>query len=259
VLPQALGIAVLGALTVVALVRVPPLGFLGAWFFIALAPASSVIPIATEVGAERRMYVPLMALVALAVLAGWFVARARVARVALLGRRGGRPWCADDAAHGRVRLERSRSHEPWSSAAPRRWRTICWASSWAWRADGGGREGAASRESQMGDSRARYQLAAVLVNAQRLPEAAAQLEAFVATTGVPQRLRWLDPPLLDVLTARLQLAQIYASSGGGPTPRRRRAWCSRSCRGIPRRRGSSAPRSSPRRSGPRPLRCCGTI
>jgi predicted Zn-dependent protease len=26
---------------------------------------------------------------------------------------------------------------------------------------------------------------------------------------VPQRLRWLDPPLIEVLTARLQLAQIY--------------------------------------------------
>ena len=67
-----------------ALVRVPPLGFLGAWFFVALAPASSVLPIATEVGAERRMYVPLMALVTLAVLAVWLVVRARVARVALL-------------------------------------------------------------------------------------------------------------------------------------------------------------------------------
>jgi Flp pilus assembly protein TadD len=50
-----------------------------------------------------------------------------------------------------------------------------------------------------------------MVNSQRPHEAAAQLEAFVATTGVPQRMRWLDPPLLDVLTARLQLAEIYAN------------------------------------------------
>src|SRR5205814_1373101 len=43
---------------------------LGAWFFITLAPTSSIIPIATEVGAERRMYLPLMALVVAGVLAG---------------------------------------------------------------------------------------------------------------------------------------------------------------------------------------------
>jgi tetratricopeptide (TPR) repeat protein len=40
---------------------------LGAWFFVTLAPASSVIPIVTEVGAERRMYLPLMAVIALLV------------------------------------------------------------------------------------------------------------------------------------------------------------------------------------------------
>ena len=41
------------------------LGFLGVWFFVTLAPTSSVVPIATEVGAERRMYLPLMALAVL--------------------------------------------------------------------------------------------------------------------------------------------------------------------------------------------------
>jgi protein O-mannosyl-transferase len=39
-------------------------------FFVVLAPTSSVVPIATEVGAERRMYLPLMALVLLVVLLG---------------------------------------------------------------------------------------------------------------------------------------------------------------------------------------------
>ena len=60
----------LGLLTLVALRLRPMLGFLGAWFFVTLAPASSVVPIATEVGAERRMYLPLMALAVLAVVAG---------------------------------------------------------------------------------------------------------------------------------------------------------------------------------------------
>jgi hypothetical protein len=36
-------------LTIVALFRLPKIGFLGAWFFLTLAPASSVIPVATEV------------------------------------------------------------------------------------------------------------------------------------------------------------------------------------------------------------------
>jgi Flp pilus assembly protein TadD len=40
-------------------------------------------------------------------------------------------------------------------------------------------------------------------------DAATQFEAFVATAGVPHRLRWLDPPLQDVLASRLALAQIY--------------------------------------------------
>jgi len=47
------------------------LAFLGSCFFMALAPTSSIVPIATEVGAERRMYLPLMALVVLAVLGAY--------------------------------------------------------------------------------------------------------------------------------------------------------------------------------------------
>lgn len=68
VLPYALWIVFLLAVTGVALVRRPMLGFLGAWFFITLAPTSSVVPIGTEVGAERRMYLPLVALVVLGVV-----------------------------------------------------------------------------------------------------------------------------------------------------------------------------------------------
>ena len=54
--------------TLLALRRHPLIGFLGVWFFVTLAPTSSVVPIATEVGAERRMYLPLMALAVLAVV-----------------------------------------------------------------------------------------------------------------------------------------------------------------------------------------------
>src|SRR2546429_4276271 len=48
----------------------PPVGFLGAWFFLTLAPTSSVVPIQDMV-AERRMYLPLAAVVTLTVIAAW--------------------------------------------------------------------------------------------------------------------------------------------------------------------------------------------
>ncbi len=69
VLPQALFVLGLLALTAVTLYRRPGVGILGLWFFLTLAPTSSILPIATEVGAERRMYLPLMAIVVLAVVA----------------------------------------------------------------------------------------------------------------------------------------------------------------------------------------------
>jgi Flp pilus assembly protein TadD len=51
--------------------RRPWAGFLGAWFFLILAPTSSVIPSLGEVAAERRMYLPLAAVAALVVGGGW--------------------------------------------------------------------------------------------------------------------------------------------------------------------------------------------
>jgi len=65
-LPSALVLAALVSITVYALWRSPKLGFLGAWFFIILAPSSSVVPVITEPMAEHRMYLPLAALVVLA-------------------------------------------------------------------------------------------------------------------------------------------------------------------------------------------------
>jgi Flp pilus assembly protein TadD len=71
----------------VALVRWPAIGFLCAAFFVILAPDSSIVPIVTEAGAERRMYLPLAALVVLVVTVGWWLfARARSAWAASHGR-----------------------------------------------------------------------------------------------------------------------------------------------------------------------------
>jgi Tfp pilus assembly protein PilF len=68
-------LAVLGVATLWALVRRPALGFLGVVFFVLLAPSSSFVPIPTEVAAERRMYLPLAAVVVLAVVVGWTLLR----------------------------------------------------------------------------------------------------------------------------------------------------------------------------------------
>ena len=74
VAPYALGVIGLVAIAAAGLARRPKMGFLGAWFFITLAPASSIVPIATEVGAERRMYLPLIAIVGVVVVIGAYLA-----------------------------------------------------------------------------------------------------------------------------------------------------------------------------------------
>lgn len=66
------GLALLSAAaaaTVWALRRNRPEGFLGACFFVLLAPSSSFVPVTTQTVAEHRMYLPLAALVVLLGLA----------------------------------------------------------------------------------------------------------------------------------------------------------------------------------------------
>jgi len=58
--------------TIVAVVRKGSWSFLGAWFFATLAPSSSLLPLPTEVVAERRLYLPLAAVV-VAVAVGAYV------------------------------------------------------------------------------------------------------------------------------------------------------------------------------------------
>jgi tetratricopeptide (TPR) repeat protein len=65
VAPYMLILAGLIAATAMALWRRPVIGFAGAWFFVILAPASSVIPVAGQPMAEHRMYLPLAAVVLL--------------------------------------------------------------------------------------------------------------------------------------------------------------------------------------------------
>src|SRR5204863_1507506 len=67
IVPAAIIVTLIG-LTVWGLVRRRPIAFAGVWFFVILAPTSSVIPIVTEVAAEHRMYLPLAAIVSVLVL-----------------------------------------------------------------------------------------------------------------------------------------------------------------------------------------------
>lgn len=83
VLPQAAILAVLLILTAVALFRRPHLGFPGVWFFVILAPTSSFVPITSEVAAERRMYLPLAAVITLAVMLVWWGGSAIGKRIGL--------------------------------------------------------------------------------------------------------------------------------------------------------------------------------
>jgi tetratricopeptide (TPR) repeat protein len=76
--PEAIALAALLAATVWAAVRRPPLGFLGVWFFLILAPTSSIMPL-NDACFEHRMYLSLAAVVAGAVIAAYALIR-RLAR-----------------------------------------------------------------------------------------------------------------------------------------------------------------------------------
>lgn len=83
-----LGAAILPGLAILALVLVtarllairPTAGFCGALFFLLLAPTSSVMPIITETVAERRMYVPMLAVLVPLVLLGERLLRSKHAQ-----------------------------------------------------------------------------------------------------------------------------------------------------------------------------------
>ncbi len=91
--PPPLGVAVMWAIpvlslvaaTAVALRRWPVAGFLGAWFFLILAPTSA-LPAVLQIIVEHRMYLPLAALLALVVGAAgsWLGPRAATVGGALL-------------------------------------------------------------------------------------------------------------------------------------------------------------------------------
>jgi tetratricopeptide (TPR) repeat protein len=80
IVPGAIVVGILLAATLWALVRKPTWGFLGAWFFLILAPTSSFMPI-RDLAFEQRMYLPLAAVVALAVVAAHLLSERMAARL----------------------------------------------------------------------------------------------------------------------------------------------------------------------------------
>ena len=72
--PQALLVVALLFGTIFALWRRPVVGFVGLWFFLLLAPSSSIVPLATQTIAEHRTYLPLLAVLAPVVAGLWVLA-----------------------------------------------------------------------------------------------------------------------------------------------------------------------------------------
>ncbi len=79
ILPGAILVGGLVAATGYAFWRWPEYGLLGAWFFLILAPTSSVMPLA-DLAVEHRMYLSLAAVVTAVVVGGYVSGRALVRR-----------------------------------------------------------------------------------------------------------------------------------------------------------------------------------
>jgi protein O-mannosyl-transferase len=227
VVPYALLIGCLFLATLTAWFRSPAWGFLGLWFFIILAPSSSIVPIATEVGAERRMYLPLLAVIALAVLGTVFLWQV------VLQRRPERESIFTPGATAAVGIAvlvlttaslagRTLARNSEYSSAITLAETVVQRRPTAVAhhilaeqlalADRHDEAIVHLRQATAGgDSRASYLLGTLLFNTGNPGESIEQLEAFVRTSELPYRLvpRWLEPPIVDVIAARSLLARIF--------------------------------------------------
>ena len=226
VLPQAVLLALVFGLAIAAVIRSPKYGFAGAWFFITLAPTSSVVPIATEVGAERRMYLPLVAVIAFVILGGslmWDGLKSK-----WLERRGGHAaWLrhADLVALVGVvvalmagTVARNREYSSFVTLA----RTVVdrWPTSLAHHILGGALLAEDSydeaivhlRAAVAGSPRAYYDLGAALFNQGKLAEAVGPLQTMIRIWESPPAAHpyWLAPVRGDVVSARLLIGRALA-------------------------------------------------
>lgn len=205
--PRALLLLALLAGSVELWLKAPRLGWLAAVVWLTLAPTSSIVPIATEVGAERRMYLALMAiLVGLVVLVRRYTASESHQRLAALA------GLVCVVVLGARTIARNQDY---ASAL-----TLAQTTVDAWPSPGGrsmlgtelanaGRLSEAETQLRLAADQhapARYYLGTVLEAQGREDEAIAQYRQFV--DGQPGALD-------QVRLARAQLAGIYA---------RRQAW-----------------------------------
>ena len=210
---SALAVVALFAASLAALYRWPRFGFPCVVFFILLAPTSSVIPIASEVGAERRMYLALAALTILGVLGGaWAIDRVREG----LPRRAGAvaPAVAAALAFGWIGIlgtltmrRNSEFASPvtlWKTSVDRWPQGRARASYAAALSDEGHPESAIDqlRLALRDFPRARFRLGLELKAVGRYQEAERELTAFIAA----------EPRIEDQLPARTLLADIRVAT-----------------------------------------------
>jgi protein O-mannosyl-transferase len=204
VLPQALVVVALLAATIAAFRYRPHLAFLGAWFFITLAPSSSIVPIATEVGAERRMYLPLLAIL-VGAAAGAVPSIGRVGRVRPMHRHAIVAGLV--VLLGAVTFARNREYASTLTLAERtleRWPTGVAHHMVGEQLVIEGRAGEAIphlREAVATAPRAHYALGAELMKQGQTDEAIRQFQEFIRR----------EPLLLEVPSAHVMLARAFAT------------------------------------------------
>ena len=222
VVPYGVFILVLVILACVAWIRRPQTAFPALWFFITLAPTSSVVPLETEVAAERRLYVPLMAIVVMMVIAvvifwNWVakewlgvVVERRISRsvglVALI---------SVTVALATATVSRNRDYRSAISllrtAVERRPTSLAHhLLGMELEAAGAHDEAVAElRKALPADSRAHYNLGVALFEHGQPDEAIGHLQAFIDTSDPSYDLvpRWLEPTAAEVLRSRLLIAQ----------------------------------------------------
>ena len=193
VIPQVAVVTALILATVAAARWNPAAAFLSAWFFITLAPSSSFIPIATEAGAERRMYLPLMAVTTAIVIGlyGWRALRVRTSRTMAAG-----ALAIVAVTVGAATIRRNAEHQSWLTLAETtldRWPTD------AAYAGVGGELARLRRDEEAlpllrigarTEPRARYNLGITLFNLKHYDESIRELDVLVGTFPMREEVPW---------------------------------------------------------------------
>lgn len=216
VVPLAALVVSLLVLSALAWWRRPMVGFLGLWVFFTLAPTSSVVPIATEVGAERRMYLPLAGLIVLVVL----TVRTLAGRAAVRGPgvwRESRLWsiagwalvATVSIALAKTTVDRNREYQSGltlAQTALARWPTGPAHHTVAVELMLVGRTDEAwphLRAAILETPRAHYTMGVALMDNERWAEAVEHLQAFVRA----------EPSLEQVVSARSLMGQAWLRQG----------------------------------------------